>query len=968
MLKKFFNKYSVLILIFIFLFVVLSFANIHFGIVSAVKKKVKELKEKKDSTLIVRPAPDTVILNETTLNNFSRQEGSLLYFSLDATEIGNLQQGKIIIGTKGEGFLRRVVSVTKTSTEYIVETASTTLEEAFEDLQLNMTKKLQSSDLDPTKTPRLKKGVILKESPSGKFTISISRDFELYSQDDLEISIEGSIEFDLDLNCTIEIKKGSLKKIRFTGTLTETASVGTTIEYKKELEEEITLGTLYFAPIVVGPVTFVPEVRLVMGVSMEGGIKLEAKVSQIASLTTGLEYNDGSWYPVGNFSTDFDVAPPELTASGEVKAYIGPDIALKIYGVVGPSIGIEGYFKGEAQLIPIEQRFFKIYGGIECSAGVEFTILSFFKLGYETTIIDWKKLIYEADLVYFGTPPKLLWAGEPYFKDTGVSPEVGVTTNTFVFRVKYKDDENNAPSQGYPKVHILKDGQEISGSPFTMDCVDINPYYKNGVIYEYYTRLSSGNYNYYFEAKDIMGNKAIAEAPVNSKSGPTVFKAPNKPPILTWTGEHYYGNYYYDNRGVCPYQGKPNRTPFVFRVMYQDPDGDQGYVKVHILKNGQEISGSPFLMDYFSGSYATGAIYRKIITLPSSGNDYTYYFEATDIYLEPASGEATQTKTGPNVDESFNHIPEINWYGTWNYTNDGLDPEKGKPYATPFRYRITYRDIDNDPPLSGSPKLHIKKDGVEISSSPFTMGSYNTTYTSGVGYDSLIYLSSGVYSYYFEVYDVDGATATGVNKIEKQGPTVDSKPPQLLWVGDTNYETDGLHPESGKPKDNFVYRIKYKDPDDDPPKSGYPKLHIKKDGVEISSSPFSMTKESPYDTQFATGVVYKYTIKLSTGSNYSYYFEAEDDSGFNVITEEKKFYPTVTNQAPVLEWTGEGNYVNDGLDPETGRPLENFKYRVKYKDPDGDPPESGYPKVHILKDSLEIQGSPFGWTFQSGEG
>ena len=44
------------------------------------------------------------------------------------------------------------------------------------------------------------------------------------------------------------------------------------------------------------------------------------------------------------------------------------------------------------------------------------------------------------------------------------------------------------------------------------------------------------------------------------------------------------------------------------------------------------------------------------------------------------------------------------------------------------------------------------------------------------------------------------------------------------------------------------------------------------------------------------------------------------------------------NTPPVLAWTGEPNYVSDGLDPETGTTFTDFTYRVAYYDADNHPP------------------------------
>jgi subtilisin family serine protease len=65
------------------------------------------------------------------------------------------------------------------------------------------------------------------------------------------------------------------------------------------------------------------------------------------------------------------------------------------------------------------------------------------------------------------------------------------------------------------------------------------------------------------------------------------------------------------------------------------------------------------------------------------------------------------------------------------------------------------------------------------------------------------------------------------------------------------------------------------------------------------------------------------------------------------------------SDAPVLSWTGEANYVSDGLNPEKGTTSTEFVYRIEYTHKNNLPPKDGYPKVHILKGNLEIASSPF---------
>lgn len=100
----------------------------------------------------------------------------------------------------------------------------------------------------------------------------------------------------------------------------------------------------------------------------------------------------------------------------------------------------------------------------------------------------------------------------------------------------------------------------------------------------------------------------------------------------------------------------------------------------------------------------------------------------------------------------------------------------------------------------------------------------------------------------------------------------------LGWTDETGYESDGLEPDIGRALvTTFTYRVKYvADVDRDAPKPGYPKVHIKKSGLEISGTPFWMEEVDTEDTTYIDGKLYTYSIMLSTGTDYTYYFEAYD--------------------------------------------------------------------------------------------
>lgn len=123
------------------------------------------------------------------------------------------------------------------------------------------------------------------------------------------------------------------------------------------------------------------------------------------------------------------------------------------------------------------------------------------------------------------TLPLLFWTGEAGYESDGLNPERGNASTKFIYQIEYRDDGNYAPENGYPKVHILKDGFEIAGSPFTMNEVDpADTTYTDGKIYTYAkTGLSAGlDYIYYFEAYGSHYKLLAIGEPTSETIGPTM--------------------------------------------------------------------------------------------------------------------------------------------------------------------------------------------------------------------------------------------------------------------------------------------------------------------------------------------------------------------------------------------------------------------------------------------------------------
>lgn len=188
--------------------------------------------------------------------------------------------------------------------------------------------------------------------------------------------------------------------------------------------------------------------------------------------------------------------------------------------------------------------------------------------------------------------------------------------------------------------------------------------------------------------------------------------------------------------------------------------------------------------------------------------------------------------------------------------------------------------------------------------------------------------------------------------------------PSLSWTGEAGYASDGVSPDKGEATSTFTFRVSYADPRGDIPP--WVRLRLSKGGVEVTASPVPMSFSSGDHT---SGAVYSADLTdLPLGTDYSYYFEAQDTSGsvaFGPPTQARSG-PQVRppNTAPGLNWMGTGYYTSSGVYPTAGSFDTTFTWRVRYHDLDNDPP--GHVRVHVAKGATEVAGSPFDMVHDGG--
>lgn len=360
----------------------------------------------------------TKVLDNSTMQKLSSVsgDGSRLTFSETTTQLESLSPGDIIVsGTSNvasDGLLRKVTTVSKSGNQVVVETTQATLEDAIQKGTIEVSKTLTLNDV--RSAVALKKGVALTKKKLQAqalegFYVEIT-DVVLYDDDgNLEttndqIKANGSISLDPSFNFGMAIDNFQVKQLTFSNTIVETAEIelvakATILEINKKVE----IARYNFTPITVWvgwvPVVITPVLTVNVGLDGKVSVGITSSVTQQATLTAGLSYNNGQWSPISNFSNDFQFNPPSLSASAEVKAYAGPQVNLLLYGVVGPYGEITGYLELDADVFA--NPWWELYGGLQADVGVRVEVLGHQITDYEHPgVIGYRKLLAHAETPY----------------------------------------------------------------------------------------------------------------------------------------------------------------------------------------------------------------------------------------------------------------------------------------------------------------------------------------------------------------------------------------------------------------------------------------------------------------------------------------------------------------------------------------------------------------------------------------
>jgi formylglycine-generating enzyme required for sulfatase activity len=335
--------------------------------------------------------PDTTeVLPGTTLQYLtSVSDTGAFTFSQGSAALSEVGAGDIISGSPSSaapnGFLRKVTAVTIDGGQTVVQTSAATLDEAIQQGEAHLIRALTPAQVQSAVyAPGVSAAPQTPGAHGAVFTLDIN-DVVLYDMDgdpfttDDQLKADGSLEVEPSFNFDLQIKNWRLEQLSFSETVREKVTIEVKSKiFSESVQAEKELARYTFSPVTVMvgnfPVVIVPVLTLVVGVDGSLEVSVTTQVSEDVMLTGGLQYAGNAWSPIKQETHEFSWQPPTLSASLIAKGYAGPRLMILLYGILGPQIKLDGYVELEANLF--ETPWWKLYAGVQLSAGVTMEVLS----------------------------------------------------------------------------------------------------------------------------------------------------------------------------------------------------------------------------------------------------------------------------------------------------------------------------------------------------------------------------------------------------------------------------------------------------------------------------------------------------------------------------------------------------------------------------------------------------------------
>ncbi|MCB9203762.1 MAG: hypothetical protein H6603_02190 [Flavobacteriales bacterium] len=345
----------------------------------------------------VKVIDSTALVLNLTETNFTTGE---FVFDVVGTP-QTLNVNDIIVGTRNQGYIRKVTSVSSNGNKVVLQTTQGTMGDVFK--QGNFSFNIDFTGLEPGKTDLFTYSINNQNIyQGGPLTIDLE-------QADLSISPNWLFNFSFD-DGTIDFFEFSATnanfnldaKVRLTATqqanLLNRTDILTT--QTKQVIQWIVAGGI--------PVPVVVNIDLYWlaesSANISANLTTAIEANTNGNFTLGVKYENSLWSGLYTFSpnTTIDLEEPSGTANADFNFALRPLLVVKLYGIVGPrtSLALMGKLEGQVASPSLDWDF-KAEAWGQATAGAEVTILG-------TTIAEYPEEEWNTSKLDYRMPFKMV--------------------------------------------------------------------------------------------------------------------------------------------------------------------------------------------------------------------------------------------------------------------------------------------------------------------------------------------------------------------------------------------------------------------------------------------------------------------------------------------------------------------------------------------------------------------------------
>ncbi len=322
-------------------------------------------------------------VQEGEIAEYDTLTGNITFTDISGYNIGDIILNNNITDQNPHRFLRRIESVGGN----IAETSASTPNEAVEQWYVQ-----RAFSLVPQGP--------LQRTGDFAFNIPINNVI-LYDEDgnhsttNDQAMLNGNLAFNTEVDLTLDVDLGGINYFAFNTSSEENLNINyTSNTTSAEISDETNIASILCQPIFFPPFYFIPRVGI--NAKIEGTLSnAETEVSQEANLETAMSYEDENWNHWSNFSNEFYFEIPTFSTEAELKVSVGPEIQLLAYDLAGAYIGTYGSLR--ANVTPIEDPWWTLYGGLESIVGATLQLWGFPIADYSIPLFEHEQILVEAE-------------------------------------------------------------------------------------------------------------------------------------------------------------------------------------------------------------------------------------------------------------------------------------------------------------------------------------------------------------------------------------------------------------------------------------------------------------------------------------------------------------------------------------------------------------------------------------------